>query len=133
MMKHFEYLSQFQELSVSFDPSKEDHLILLSQLLINCGNIGNTTRPFDVAVIMARRLQNEYEKQAEQEDKLKVEISGMGDTASNNIADIELNFYTAIAKPLLEILGKLDSNLTDFAIQMEDNKRQWEEYKMKSI
>ncbi|OHT04912.1 hypothetical protein TRFO_27536 [Tritrichomonas foetus] len=136
MVKHFDYMEKFQVLTTAFNSSNEKHLLLLAQLILKCGNVGNCTRPFDVASLMAKRLQDEYKIQAAREAKLKVEISGMGEINSDksgNIAELEISFYTAIVLPLLKTLGTTVPELSDFAIQMEDNKKQWDEYRIKTL
>lgn len=133
MVKHFEYIDKFQILKNEFNSSNEDHLLILSQLIIKCCNVGNCTRPFDVAFSMAKKLQDEYMIQAEKEKVLKLDKNENGNyMMKGNLADLEINFYDTIACPLLKILGDVVPELSDFAIQMEDNKKQWIEYRDKN-
>lgn len=133
MNKHNEYMDKFEELKNSFDSNNENNLLLLAQLIIKCANIGNCTRPFDVSVHMAKKLQEEYLIQAERERKLNVKSDENNCLdMSGNIADVEIKFCNDIANPLLTTLGTIVPELTDFAIQMEDNKKQWDEYRMNS-
>lgn len=134
MIKHFEYMEDFEILGTQFDSSKHEHRLLLCQLLIKCGNVANCTRPFDVTYQMAANLQKEYEKQAEIEQKMKVSPSSINEfdlNTSMKLAEIEISFDNAIVLPLLKLLESIIPELSDYSIQMEDNKRQWEE-KLKS-
>lgn len=116
MIKHFEYIEKFQTLTKNFNSNSEDHLLLLAQLIIKCANVGNCTRPFDVALLMAKKW-NEEEKK----------LNENTNDSSNDLAELEINFDNAIVLPLLKILGSTVNELSDFAIQMEDNKKQWNE------
>lgn len=136
MVRHFEFMDKFEVFAGNFNSNNEKHLILFSQLLIKCGNVGNCTRPFFVVQEMAERLVKEYTVQGLKEKEMNVPVSGIGETQSDksdNIGDVEITFYSIIVLPLLKIMGSIVPELSDFAIQMEDNKKQWDQYRIRKM
>ena len=128
MIKHFDYMEEFQALELGENPN-EKSLVLLSQLLIKCGNVGNTTRPFDVVKPMAQQLLEEYLAQGAQEESLGLPETGLSEAVHKHhqsLRTIEVEFMTTIVLPILKTLGRVIPDLADFAVQMEDNRRQWE-------
>ena len=128
MMKHFDYMEQFETLEVR-DGSSEENLIILAQLLIKCGNAANTTRPFDVAKPMAEHLLDEYLAQGLREEELGIPVTGLAEAVhrhQQSLPKIEVEFMTTLVLPMLKALGRVLPDLSDFAVQMNDNKRQWE-------
>ena len=132
MIKHFDYMDKFKPLTLGFNPTnpKEPHLLLIAQMIVKCGNFANCTRPFHVAKSMAENIVKEYEAQGRLEEELELQLSGISEAVimrKQSVADIELEFLTAVVSPLLKQLGGVIPELADWAIQMEDNKKQWDE------
>lgn len=139
MMRHFEFIESFKKISNRFEFGNERHQLVLAQFLIKCANVANTTRTFDVAFHFAEGLLIEYKNQSEKEKEINVELTKFCDDESlsgNNelrLWSIEVAFYTGIVAPMLKLLSTMVPDLSDFRLQMEDNKRQWEEYGQKQI
>jgi hypothetical protein len=138
MVRHFEYMDMFRVLSLGFNPlnPKEAHIALVIQMLVKCANIANTTRPFDIAKLMAENLIKEIMAEGERQKELGVAMGSIADSLIShrqNIADVELEFYAGIAMPLLKHLSSVVPELSDCVVQMEDNRKQWENYRMKLI
>jgi hypothetical protein len=131
MVRHFEFFDGFKQVVKRFDYANELHRLALAQFLIKCGNFANTTRPFDVAVHFAACLRQEYDSQGEEEMKINVEMTKFGDRDGMSLWDIENAFLTGIAGPTLKLLGEFVGDLSDFNLQMEDNKKKWIDYGIK--
>jgi hypothetical protein len=52
---------------------------------------------------------------------------------AQKIVDIEIEFYAGIALPLLKHLASVVPELSDLTVQMEDNRKQWEDYRLRLI
>ncbi|OHT17624.1 3'5'-cyclic nucleotide phosphodiesterase family protein [Tritrichomonas foetus] len=128
MVRHFEFLESFKGIVDRFEYGKELHRLILAQFLVKCGNVANTTRPFDVALFFGKALLEEYQNQTDQEKEVNVELTKFGDTDGMPLWEIEIAFYTGIVSPMLKLLSRMTPDLNDFNIQMEDNKMQWGDY-----
>lgn len=100
--------------------------------------MANTTRTFDVAFQFGQGLLDEYKNQSEKEKEINVELTKFSDVGDfkdgvTSLWAIEISFYTGIVAPMYKLLQTMVPDLVDFKLQMEDNKRQWEEYGKKQI
>jgi hypothetical protein len=138
MVRHFEYMDKFRVLILGFNLAnpKEAHVLLLAELIVKAANIGNTTRPFDVAKAMAENLISEVLEEGRRQKQLGVVVGPIAEVLEahrQNIADVEIEFYAGVALPLLKHLASVVPELSDLAVQMEDNRKQWEDYRIRLI
>lgn len=126
MDKHLAYLKDFEEVTDHFDKRNDRHRLLLAQIILKCGSVANTIRPFEVASDMANLLAEEKYRQGDLERTLKLEVPETRDrTKSPPIATTETSFLTFIATPLFAALGRLIPDLADCSEQLEKNKAAW--------
>jgi hypothetical protein len=138
MMKHFEYMDKFRVLTLGSNPTnpKDVHLLLVARLVTKCANSANTTRPFDVAKTMAENWLKEVVMEGKRQKELGVVMGTIAeeiDMHRPNIADVEIDFYAAIAAPLPKQLSAVIPELSDFVVQMEDNRKLWGDYRLRLI
>jgi hypothetical protein len=138
MVRHFEYMDKFRVLTLGFNPAnpKDAHVLLVAELIAKAANIANTTRPFDVAKLMGENLMKEVLEEGRRQHELGVVVGPIAEVLEahrQTIADVEIEFYVGIAFPLLKHLSSVIPELSDLAVQMEDNRKQWEDYRVRLI
>lgn len=130
MDKHSKYIKDFDEISQSFDKLNSEHRLLLSQIIMKCGDLSNTTRSFDTALAMSLSLTEESFRQGDLERKLGFDITAGCDRSKfKHISFSQVGFYSFVAGPLLSELGKFIPSLSDNYEQLKSNQSVWEEQK----
>lgn len=126
-LKLEENVSKVSALKGKFNKQDKTQTPLLATLIMMCGNVANTTRPFYFANECAKRIIAEYQDMAKLEEQNGIQNKQRicGKPITDNIAEIELAFLNEIAIPLLEILEEVSPDFKDFKVQAQDNKDQW--------
>ena len=79
MEKHKQFLEEFGKARTEFDKEKEEHRILLGQIIMKAADLSNTVRDFADAESMTEKLMEECYQQGDKEESLGLEISPMCD------------------------------------------------------
>ena len=126
MEKHKEFLERFGKTRAEFDSTKEEHRILLGQIIMKAADLSNTVRDFSDAEVMTEKLINECFLQGDREVELGLEVSPMCDRKSAKpIPFGQIGFYKFVAGPLMSELHAFFPELEENAKQYEDNLARW--------
>ena len=68
--------------------------------LVHAADIGNNSRPFEIANEWAKLVIKEFFSQGEQEKKLGLEVTMLCDRETTNFASSQYNFLTFVTLPL---------------------------------
>lgn len=132
MEQHKVFLNEFQELqNDGFDINKENHRLLLAQIILKAGDLSNTVRDFDEAVRMTTKLNNECHRQGDEEVRLNLPISPMCDRNDKTPMCVgQIGFYKFVSGPLMKELHTFFApSLIDNEKQFENNLKRWESMK----
>ncbi|XP_019855180.1 PREDICTED: cAMP-specific 3',5'-cyclic phosphodiesterase 4C-like isoform X1 [Amphimedon queenslandica] len=77
------------------------------QCLVHCADLSNTAKPVEIASQWAHRIMEESFKQGDQEKKLGLDISPLGDRDNVSIEKCQVTFIDYIVFPLWETWGEL--------------------------
>jgi hypothetical protein len=126
MERHRQMIDQFKLTKSEFDESKEDHHLMLCQMILKCADLSNVARRFEEAKDMTERLMEEYFKQGDIENELGLDISPMCDRHKCVPIPIgQIGFYNFVAGPLISELCSFFNGLTDIDHQYHINLLMW--------
>jgi len=127
MGEHGRIFGQFKARVETEQPftSKEDIKLILA-MSIKFADVSNPTRPTDLAVKWAKRIEEEFYAQGDKEKELAIPISPFMDRSKSSLPKLQLTFITKIVTPMLEQMCKVLPKM-NFAFQYtEANKKYWE-------
>lgn len=126
MEKHKQFLEEFGKARAEFDKEKEEHRILLGQIIMKAADLSNTVRDFADAESMTEKLMDECFMQGDREEALGLEISAMCDRKNAKPMPVgQIGFYKFVAGPLMGELHSFFPELAENAKQYEDNLARW--------
>ncbi|EAY22034.1 3'5'-cyclic nucleotide phosphodiesterase family protein [Trichomonas vaginalis G3] len=127
MSKFEENVQKVTVLRGKFNKTDKTQVPLVATLLMMCGNVANTTRPFYFASECGKRILSEYQEisKLEEQNGIQNHQKICGKSITDPLPEIELAFINEIALPLLEILEDVSPDFKDFKVQCQDNKEQW--------
>ncbi|XP_031637480.1 high affinity cGMP-specific 3',5'-cyclic phosphodiesterase 9A isoform X2 [Contarinia nasturtii] len=117
MARHNEILTQFQEITPTFDYTNEAHINLLCMVLIKVADISNEARPMDIAEPWLERLLQEFFAQSAAEKSEGLPVTPFMDPDKVSKPGSQVRFIGLVLLPLFEALGDLLPELIDMIIQ----------------
>ena len=109
-----------------FDKSDISKYELVAYLLMMCGNIANTTRPFYFAQDQANKLLQEQQEMGKLEEKSGIPVQPFADKKLTDPLElVELSFIIGVSLPLMSLLETVSDDFKDFKVQVDDNREQW--------
>ncbi|XP_055326825.1 high affinity cGMP-specific 3',5'-cyclic phosphodiesterase 9A isoform X3 [Sitodiplosis mosellana] len=117
MARHNEILTQFQEITPTFDYSNEAHINLLCMVLIKVADISNEARPMDIAEPWLERLLQEFFAQSAAEKLEGLPVTPFMDPDKVSKPGSQVRFIGLVLLPLFEALGELLPELVEMIIQ----------------
>ena len=126
MSKYKEYSNILSPLQNGFDKSDISKYELVAYLLMMCGNIANTTRPFYFAQDQANKLLQEQQEMGKLEEKAGIPVQPFADKKLTDPLElVELSFIIGVSLPLMSLLETVSDDFKDFKVQVDDNREQW--------
>jgi hypothetical protein len=126
MEQHRGLIDQFKLMKSEFDESKENHRLMLCQIILKCADLSNVARRFEEAKDMTERLMEEYFEQGDIENELGLDISPMCDRHKCVPIPVgQIGFYNFVAGPLISELCSFFDGLTDIDHQYHSNLSMW--------
>ena len=99
----------------NIDMHNSEHRLVLSQIIVICGNIANCIRPFSFASSMANLLEEERKMQIEYENNHSIpnskDLPPSNNTSEIPLPEREIQFIQTTAKPLFTALCEIIPNL----------------------
>ncbi|KAJ9599178.1 hypothetical protein L9F63_010355, partial [Diploptera punctata] len=117
MARHNEILTQFKEITPTFNFNNKSHTNLLSMILIKVADISNEARPMDVAEPWLDRLLQEFFKQSDAEKLEGLPVTPFMDREKITKPSSQCSFIGFVLLPLFEALGDLFPELQSFIVQ----------------
>lgn len=118
-----------QKIVTKMDDVANDYTYVTS-FLVSMSNTANTFRSFDFAKKTANAVFEEKIKQAEFEKGRGMEPTNMLPIGSfDSVETLESAFITTVAMPAMRALTTLYPDMSDIYVQLEENKKQWENLK----
>uniref|UniRef100_A0A1X7UAQ0 Phosphodiesterase n=1 Tax=Amphimedon queenslandica TaxID=400682 RepID=A0A1X7UAQ0_AMPQE len=115
MSKHFQHLGELKTMVETkmvtnggvLQVEKYSDRSEILQCLVHCADLSNTAKPVEIASQWAHRIMEESFKQGDQEKKLGLDISPLGDRDNVSIEKCQVTFIDYIVFPLWETWGEL--------------------------
>lgn len=117
MARHNEIITQFKEISPTFDYTNKAHTNLLCMVLIKVADISNEARPLDVAEPWLDRLLQEFFAQSAAEKLEGLPVTPFMDPDKVSRTGSQVRFIGLVLLPLFETLGVILTELNEFIIQ----------------
>lgn len=117
MARHNEIITQFKEISPTFDYTNKAHTNLLCMVIIKVADISNEARPLDVAEPWLDRLLQEFFAQSAAEKLEGLPVTPFMDPDKVSRTGSQVRFIGLVLLPLFETLGVILSELNEFIIQ----------------
>ena len=105
--------------------SKEDIRLIL-QMAIKFADVSNPTRPNELAIAWARRIEQEFYQQGDKERELSLSMSPFMDRGDSSLPKLQISFITKVVTPMLEQFCKVFPDMNFVFKHLEENKRYWE-------
>lgn len=93
--------------------------------LVHAADIGNPTRPFDIAKIWSEKIVREFFDQGDKERALGLEITMMCDRTTGNFAKGQIGFIGFMVAPYFDTLSKLVPKLKGNVDQAKSNEERY--------
>ena len=106
--------------------SKEDRRMLI-RMLMHMADISNPCRPMLVAESWARRLQEEFFLQGDEERALSRPVSAFMDRNAPNLPQLQINFIDFIVRPLLDLVARIVPEMSVAFGSLAANREKWVE------
>lgn len=115
-----DFLIAIQSISKSFDKKNDEHLMMLSKLLIQIANAARCFRPFDISKKFAQSLAEEKARQNEAalENQLKPD-------ELKKVNESEISFIDSIVSPLVQALCEIDGNFVFLMERLKETRLSW--------
>lgn len=117
MARHNEIITQFKEISPTFDYANKAHTNLMCMVLIKVADISNEARPLDVAEPWLDRLLQEFFAQSAAEKLEGLPVTPFMDPDKVSRTGSQVRFIGLVLLPLFETLGAVLTELNEFIIQ----------------
>lgn len=117
MARHNEIITQFKEISPTFDYTNKAHTNLLCMVIIKVADISNEARPLDVAEPWLDRLLQEFFAQSAAEKLEGLPVTPFMDPDKVSRTGSQVRFIGLVLLPLFETLGVILTELNEFIIQ----------------
>ena len=127
MSQHFTFLSKFKSFSRNKTINEFNDLerIELMKLILKSSDVGNVTRPFNIAKKWAKLCIREFISQGDLEKKFNLPLGVLNDGDNLNFPKSQLGFVEYIAGSLFIELVQLFPSLKNIAKEIENNKKIW--------
>ncbi|EAY10503.1 3'5'-cyclic nucleotide phosphodiesterase family protein [Trichomonas vaginalis G3] len=104
--------------------------VFISSFVCSMSNTANSFRTFEFGKIMANNIFKELTELNEIEKSKNLPLSNMLPIGSfDNVESLESAFITTTAMPAMRALTTLFPDMSDIYVQLEENKKQWENLK----
>lgn len=117
MARHNEIITQFKEITPTFDYANKAHTNLMCMVLIKVADISNEARPLDVAEPWLDRLLQEFFSQSAAEKQEGLPVTPFMDPDKVSRTGSQVRFIGLVLLPLFETLGAVLTELNEFIIQ----------------
>ncbi|OHT09685.1 3'5'-cyclic nucleotide phosphodiesterase family protein [Tritrichomonas foetus] len=127
MEQHKVFLENFKDIQEGFQKDRDDHRLLLGQIVLKAADLSNTVRDFEEANRMANKLCQETHRQGDEERRRGLKVSPMCDREDKTpLCCGQVGFYKFVARPLMKELHDFFPALADNERQFVDNLARWE-------
>ena len=124
--KHISIMDKFKTRLVAkdFDPTKEEHMILLMKVIMKCADLSCFTRPLEVSRDWATRLSEEYYNEGDREREIGIKPTKFMDRKMNNIVGLQIVAANAAVLPLWKLWAQFTGD--DMPLKLiEQNVEVW--------
>ncbi|CAH1117886.1 unnamed protein product [Phaedon cochleariae] len=117
MARHNEILTNFKDITPTFNYDDKAHVNLLCMVLIKVSDISNEARPMDIAEPWLDKLLQEFFKQSDAEKLEGLPVTPFMDREKITKPSSQCSFIGFVLLPLFEALGDLFLELQDLIVQ----------------
>jgi len=117
---HSYFLKRWE--SCCFDPCRDEHRMLLMQMMIKCADISNPSKEFETATKWGELVQEEFFRQGDLERALNLPISPFMDREKPNQPLMQTKFCNGVVIPLFKAMAPVLALPIE---QLEKNLDRW--------
>lgn len=113
--------------------SDENNRLLIMELILHCADISNPLKEFELSLVWADMVIEEFCKQGDREKAMGLEVSPMCDRDAVNVCNMQMGFIEFVVAPLIIGFINILPPMHEWGTRLKENFDLWGEKKREEI